>query len=125
MDLGQRLKSERERLGMNQTEFAALAGASKHAQINWEKGVAAPNATALAAWASAGLDVLFVVTGQRAIPVEAAPSLTSEETSLLADYHGSSSGDRAAIRQLAKSVSKAPTVSGAGAGRRRAAGGSK
>ena len=64
MNLGERLKAERERLGLSQTGFAAIAGASKHAQINWEKGVASPNATALAAWADQGLDVLYVVTGQ-------------------------------------------------------------
>lgn len=65
MNLHERLKEERERLGHSQTAFAALAGASKHAQINWEKGAASPNAAALAAWADAGLDVLYVVTGQR------------------------------------------------------------
>jgi transcriptional regulator with XRE-family HTH domain len=63
MDLGDRLKSERERLGYSQTSFAALAKASKHAQINWEKGIASPNAAALRAWADAGLDVLYLLTG--------------------------------------------------------------
>jgi len=53
-------------LGLSQTDFAALAGASKHAQINWEKGAAAPNAVALGAWEKLGLDVLYVVTGRRA-----------------------------------------------------------
>ncbi|WP_312679851.1 helix-turn-helix domain-containing protein [Stutzerimonas nitrititolerans] len=65
MNLAARLKAERERLGFSQTDFAALAGASKHSQINWEKGAAAPNATVLAAWAAHGMDVLYVVTGQR------------------------------------------------------------
>lgn len=65
MYLSTRLKEERERLKYNQTAFAALADASKQAQINWEKGVATPNATALAAWAEVGLDVLYVVTGKR------------------------------------------------------------
>ena len=65
MNLGARLKAERERLGLSQTDFAAIAGASKHAQINWEKGAAAPNAVALEAWEKLGLDVLYVVTGRR------------------------------------------------------------
>ena len=51
-------------MGYSQTAFAALAGASKHSQINWEKGAASPNAEALAAWVEKGLDVLYVVTGQ-------------------------------------------------------------
>lgn len=65
MNLGARLKAERERLQLNQTDFAAIVGASKHAQINWEKGAASPNAAALEVWAGRGLDVLYVVTGQR------------------------------------------------------------
>ena len=64
MDQGERLRAERERLGYSQTAFAELAGAKKHAQINWEKGLTSPNAQALEAWSRVGLDVLFVVTGQ-------------------------------------------------------------
>jgi DNA-binding XRE family transcriptional regulator len=44
MSLGARLKEERKRLGYNQSDFAELAGASKHSQINWEKGASFPNA---------------------------------------------------------------------------------
>ena len=65
MQMGERLKEERERLGLNQTDFAALAQATRKALFNWEVGTAAPNAVALAAWAGHGLDVLYVVTGQR------------------------------------------------------------
>lgn len=90
MNLGARLKEERERLGYNQTDFAALAGASKHAQINWEKGVAAPNAVALGAWAAAGLDVLYVVTGQHAGGgTSALPALAPDEAALLDNYRHS------------------------------------
>lgn len=68
MDLspGGRLKKERERLGYSQTAFAALVGASKHAQINWEKSIASPNAAALATWAKIGVDILYVITGASA-----------------------------------------------------------
>lgn len=65
MNLNGRIKEERERLGYSQTAFAALAEASKHSQINWEKGTGTPTAAVLAAWAAHGLDVLYVVTGQR------------------------------------------------------------
>lgn len=65
MNLNERIKEERERLGFSQTAFAALAEASKHSQINWEKGVGTPTAAVLAAWAAHGLDVLYVVTGRR------------------------------------------------------------
>ena len=65
MSLGARLREERERLGYNQTDFAALAGASKWTQIDWEKDKTSPSGAALATFAAAGVDVLYVLTGQR------------------------------------------------------------
>jgi transcriptional regulator with XRE-family HTH domain len=65
--LGERLREERLRLGYNQTDMAALVGASKHAQINWEKGSTSPNAADLGAWSEHGLDIAYVVTGERQI----------------------------------------------------------
>ena len=65
MNLNERIKEERERLGYSQTAFAALAEASKHSQINWEKGIGTPTASVLAAWAPHGVDVLYILTGQR------------------------------------------------------------
>jgi len=50
---------------MNQTEFAALAGASKRAMVSWEKGESAPVATALLAWAEAGADAGYILLGTR------------------------------------------------------------
>lgn len=68
MSLGARLKEERLRLGLNQTALAALANASKGAQINWEKDVNSPPASALAAYAEAGVDVLYILTSKRTVP---------------------------------------------------------
>jgi len=65
LQLHERIKKERERLGYSQTGFAALAGASKHSQINWEKGVSTPNADVLAAWKAVDADVLYILTGTR------------------------------------------------------------
>ena len=65
MHMGERIKEERERLGFNQSDFANLAAATRKTLFNWESGAAAPNANVLAAWAAHGLDVLYVVTGQR------------------------------------------------------------
>lgn len=65
MGIGERLKEERERLGLSQTDFAARAGASKNTQYNYEKGERSPDANYLAAAAAEGVDVLYVVTGER------------------------------------------------------------
>lgn len=65
MTIGHRIKEERDKLKFSQEAFAALAKASKRAQIDWEKGVSSPTAMALAAFASAGADVLYILTGRR------------------------------------------------------------
>lgn len=66
MSIGRRLREERERLGFTQPDFARLAGASKGTQIQWEKDGTSPSALALNAFADAGADVLYILTGRRA-----------------------------------------------------------
>ena len=63
--IGDRLKEERERLGLTQPEFAEVAGAKKRTVIDWEKGVSSPTAVQLAAFAVRGVDALYILTGQR------------------------------------------------------------
>lgn len=60
-----RLKEERERLGLTQPEFAEAAGAAKRTLIEWEKGSTSPNAVQISALSFVGVDVLYVLTGQR------------------------------------------------------------
>lgn len=76
------MREERERLGFNQADFAALADASKRAQLKWEKNESAPTATVLAAFADAGADVLYVLTGRRSAPDRANSVVTSIEDDL-------------------------------------------
>lgn len=61
--LNERLKEERNRLGLNQTDFAALAGVGKTTQINYESGNRTPSADYLAAIFNHGVDIQYVVTG--------------------------------------------------------------
>lgn len=63
--IGERLKVERERLSLNQTAFGELGGVKKLAQINYENNIRLPDAGYLSAIASAGADVLFIITGSR------------------------------------------------------------
>lgn len=64
---------------MNQTEFSQLGGVGKTTQINYEKGERFPDAAYLAAVASVGVDVLYVVTGKR----DGGASLSPPENELL------------------------------------------
>lgn len=67
MDLiGQRLKEERIRLGRTQRDFAAVGGVLPNAQSNYERGLRSPSAFYLAKLAKIGVDVLYVVTAERA-----------------------------------------------------------
>ena len=63
----ERLTEERLRLGYGQGEFAALGGVGRGAQANYEKGLRQPDMAYLEAVAAAGADVLYIVTGARAL----------------------------------------------------------
>lgn len=78
MTIGERLFEERNRLGMNQPDFAALGGKTKKTLIEWEKGEAYPNAAFLAAISAHGADIQYIVTGQRS-----AQALSQDEQELL------------------------------------------
>jgi len=67
MSIGIRLREERERLGMSQPEFADWVNVTKKTLFSWENGKTAPDCFQLAAFAPAGVDVLYVLTG---IPLE-------------------------------------------------------
>lgn len=68
--LGERLKEVRGNLGLSQTDFAAIGGVQKRAQINYEQDQRAPDAGYLKAIADHGVDVRYIVTGERMTPEE-------------------------------------------------------
>ncbi len=83
MNIGERLREERERLGLSQPAFGEIGGVQKLAQSNYEQGKRAPDADYLAAIAGAGVDVRYVITGER--DYAAPTALTAEEQTML-DY---------------------------------------
>ena len=92
MEFFERLREERKRLKLNQTQLAALAGTTKNSQLNYEKGNVCPNAVYLAAIAAAGVDVQYILTGQRS----SEPVLTPEEKEALAAWRRAAPAVRAA-----------------------------
>jgi transcriptional regulator with XRE-family HTH domain len=76
--VGDRLRDERERLGLNQTAFGAIGGVQKQAQLKYEKGERFPDAGYLAAVDRFGADVQYIVTGKRS-----AQALTEDEDRLI------------------------------------------
>lgn len=65
-NVGARLREERTRLHLSQAAFADVAGVTKTTQGNYETNKRSPDATYLATIAASGVDVQYVVTGQRA-----------------------------------------------------------
>ncbi len=80
--LPERLKAERERLGLSQTDFGRFGDVSKNSQLAYEQGKAAPDVGYLARIAEKGVDVAYLFTGVRTI---ARPGLAQEEIQLFND----------------------------------------
>lgn len=76
--IGLRLKEERERLGLSQVAMGELGGVKKLTQLNYEKGDRFPDASYLAAVNKFGVDVQYIVTGQRSTQ-----ALTEDEERLI------------------------------------------
>lgn len=88
--IGQRLKQERQRLKLTQPEFAELALTKKRTLIDWEKGVSSPTAPQLSAMANAGVDILYVITGEQ----NKVQNLAPDEELLMESYRQLSAGER-------------------------------
>jgi transcriptional regulator with XRE-family HTH domain len=78
VEIFERLREERKRLGLSQAEFAAKACVHFKSQANYEKGDRAPDAAYLTAIAAAGADVLYILTGERKVQAGVASTADSE-----------------------------------------------
>ncbi len=65
-EIGFRLKEEREKLKLNQEVMGAIGGVRKQAQLKYESGASCPSADYLAEISKVGVDVLYIVLGERA-----------------------------------------------------------
>ncbi len=88
MSIAARIKEERERLGFSQSQFGAFVEVSKKTQIRWEQEDGAfPDVAQLSVWGGLGLDMLYVLTGQRS-NASTATHLPPDEQLLLEAYRG-------------------------------------
>ena len=108
MTIGERLKEERSRLGLSQTDLGAAGGVGKTTQINYEKGSGSPDAKYLAAAAELGVDALYVVTGER--KPTAAGSISTEAAKFLEVYQHIGEPDREVLFRMAAAFAKAASV---------------
>lgn len=98
MTIGDRLKEERSRLGLSQTDLGAAGGVGKTTQINYEKGTGSPDAKYLSAVAALGIDILYVVTGVSTPHV--VDGFTAAENKLVNQFRALPEPDQAAVQRI-------------------------
>lgn len=103
--IGEALKAERLRLGMNQDEFGAAGGVKKRTQISYEQDERSPDAVYLRAISAIGVDVQFILTGD-----QATASLTQDEKELLTGYRGLDIRGKAGVLGMIDGMSASPAV---------------
>lgn len=100
VSFGQRLRAERKRLGLSQTDFAAVAGVTKKTQMLYEADERVPDANYLAAIFKSSADVNFILTGTK---ISAANSSANDATPAWVPIDGSKLGR---IVEMLESVAK-------------------
>lgn len=108
MNISDRIREEREKVGLSQAAFAGVAQATKVTQLRWEQGAAFPNAAVLESWAKIGVDVLYIITGQRSSSSSLKPNLEADEQVLLSSYRAAPDPVRNAALAVLLSGGHAP-----------------
>ncbi|EAS0613876.1 helix-turn-helix transcriptional regulator [Salmonella enterica subsp. enterica serovar Dahomey] len=80
--MGDRIREERKKLKLNQTDFARLAGCSRNAQAIYERGESLPGSAYLVKLSEMGVDIQYILTGHR-VPLA---EISMEERALVENY---------------------------------------
>ncbi|KQZ94549.1 helix-turn-helix domain-containing protein [Pseudomonas sp. Root562] len=102
MTIGERLKEERSRLGLSQTDLGAAGGVGKTTQINYEKDERSPDARYLAAVKPLGVDVYYVLAGEH-FPVSP-DQLSPYELEVLSYLKELTDYDKETLRRMAHAM---------------------
>ncbi|CEE93476.1 Regulatory protein, putative (fragment) [Xenorhabdus nematophila str. Anatoliense] len=94
--MGSRLKEERQRLGLNQTEFTDLVGHSLIQQIHYERDAFPLGGLYLQALTRHGIDTIYIITGSRLQPV----SISAEEQEIIEHYRAMNEASRLKIPEV-------------------------
>ena len=108
-DFSKRLKEERKKFGLTQTEKKKKCGVSGRMWGNYENGKYFPRNENLLAMQKAGIDIDYVMHGVHADitrPSENLPEYTAEEAELLTLFRQSSELGRAVILSAARGAEK-------------------
>lgn len=105
VSIGERLREERERIGLNQTEFSEVGGVTKKTQGLYEKGERSPTADYLASVGKIGVDISYVVEGNQTVTPTVAVS-DPLENALLGNFRQMSVLARDHLTALSRMLSE-------------------
>ena len=74
MNMCDRIREERERLGLSQQVMGEMGGVKQLAQFNYEKGKRLPDAAYLEALHKAGVDTHYIISGERSALTSITPA---------------------------------------------------
>lgn len=106
MLVAERLRQERARLDLSQSDLASAGGVSLRTQAAWEKGDQSPNADYLVAVSGLGVDVQFVLTGRYTWEMPSGGEggdqalLSRDEQALIKAYNGLQDKAKATVKDL-------------------------
>ena len=103
---GERLKEERKRLGLNQTDFAAAGGVQKRAQVSYEQNERFPDVAYLMSIKDIGADICYLLKGE-----VCDSTLNKEETDLLVGFRGLDSRGKVGVIALMNGLTLEPVNS--------------
>ena len=100
--IGKRLKEERNKLGLYQSDIAERCGVSREQWGKYERGENKPSSEKLFSFQKAGIDIDYVMHGVHADitrPSENLPEYTAEEAELLTLFRQLSAADRHVLKR--------------------------
>lgn len=110
MTLGDRLRSERARLGFSQEQLASLGGVRANAQGQYEHNARIPRADYLIQLSALGMDVRYILLG--ASTTDGRQYLPQDEATFIQSLGVLHAVDRRAIRRVVTTMARAPAYDG-------------
>lgn len=101
----ERLRDERQRLGLSQTELAEAGGVTKKTQGLYERGDRSPSADYLMAISTVGMDLPYLLSGNRLVPLCSSNASPDELTVGLSSLGNQ---QRDLVTQLISALSEKP-----------------
>lgn len=102
MTVGERIRAERQRLGLTQAAMASACGVQPNSQILYEKNVRVPRAGYLREAVKLGVDCSYLITGKRTPRSDV--SISGDESRLLQSVMTLRPDDREALIRVLQRI---------------------